>query len=148
MLRSSFACQYSCLDVGLAAALHRSCWCQKQPCTKITVRYLGKTMSGLPGRSLRCSLKRNPAPCRSRRTVSSGLVFWLFTAAIVLRRCSGVRTSISIGATNRGPLRLVEYSWSVLIARKALNVGPFHARFNLNTDSLVLGNRERLRKNI
>ena len=31
-------------------------------------------MSGEPGRSLRCSRKRNPSPCAMRRTISSGLV--------------------------------------------------------------------------
>ncbi len=37
------------------------CPCQKHPCTKITVRYLGRTISGFPGRLATCSRNRYPA---------------------------------------------------------------------------------------
>lgn len=55
----------------------------------MTVFHLGSTMSGDPGRSLRCKRKRYPAPCKTRRTKSSGLVF-LF------------RTRLTIGASRFG----------------------------------------------
>ena len=55
-----FSLHHSVLVPGNLKYLHPSCPCQKHPCTKITVRYLGKTISGLPGRSFTCSRKRNP----------------------------------------------------------------------------------------
>ena len=43
--------QEEVLVAGLAANRQPSCPCQKQPCTKITFRRPGNTMSGVPGRS-------------------------------------------------------------------------------------------------
>lgn len=52
LLRVIFAVQNSVLVLGVVAFL-QSLWpCQKQPCTKITVWYLGRTISGVPGRRL------------------------------------------------------------------------------------------------
>ena len=45
---------------------------QKQPCTKITVRYFGKTISGVPGRSFRCKRNLNPSRWAADRTTRSG----------------------------------------------------------------------------
>ncbi len=49
------------------------CECQKQPCTKIAARRRGNTMSGLPGKSVRCKRKRYPIACSALRTARSGL---------------------------------------------------------------------------
>lgn len=46
----NFSIQNSVLDLGVVATLQPSCRCQKQPCTKMTVRYFVRTMSGFPGR--------------------------------------------------------------------------------------------------
>lgn len=70
-----FGCQYSVRDLGRRPLVQP--WpCQKQPCTNTATRYLGKTMSGVPGRSRRCSLNRIPAACAALRTASSGAVFF------------------------------------------------------------------------
>src|SRR5205085_11974828 len=45
----------SVLVLGTTKYLQPSCPCQKQPCTKITVLYFGKTISGFPGKSFTCS---------------------------------------------------------------------------------------------
>ena len=50
----------------------QQCPCQKQPFTKITLFRAGKTISGVPGRSFRCSLNRKPRRCSTERTDSSG----------------------------------------------------------------------------
>lgn len=68
--------------------------CQKQPCTKITVLYLGNTISGFPGRFLLCSLKRNPAACNALRTRISGLVFADLIARMFFERICGLCTSV------------------------------------------------------
>jgi len=75
MLLSNFFCQNSLRVDGVEACLHPLCLCQKQPCTNITVLYFGRTISGLPGRSLQFILNRNPMRCRRLRTISSGFVF-------------------------------------------------------------------------
>lgn len=64
------------------------CLCQKHPLTNTTVRWRGRTMSGRPGRSLRCNRKRKPAAWSARLTTSSGLVFLPFTAAILRLRAA------------------------------------------------------------
>ena len=61
----------------------QSCPCQKHPFTKITVLNLGKTISGDPGKSLRCSLNLRPLLCRVDLTYISGLVFLLLTEDII-----------------------------------------------------------------
>jgi hypothetical protein len=57
-LRESFAAQNSLRVVGKVDFRHPLCWCQKQPWTKTTDLKRGKTMSGLPGKSSRCSAYR------------------------------------------------------------------------------------------
>ena len=49
--RLNFGSQYLVFDQGVLPSAHFSCWCQKQPWTKITSRRLEKTRSGFPGRS-------------------------------------------------------------------------------------------------
>jgi hypothetical protein len=49
----SFPSHHSRRFVGVVQFLHRLCRCQKHPCTKITVLYFGRTMSGLRG-GIRC----------------------------------------------------------------------------------------------
>lgn len=68
----------------------QSCPCQKHPCTKITFRSLVKTMSGLPGRSLRQTLNLKPNRWARLRTKSSGAVSRLFIARIMRLRASDV----------------------------------------------------------
>ena len=48
--------------------------CQKHPFTNTTLRNLGRTMSGQPGRRLTWMRKRNPNLCSRDRTASSGFV--------------------------------------------------------------------------
>jgi hypothetical protein len=59
----------------------------------MTFRLLGKTRSGVPGRSGRCNLYRYPMPCTSLRTAISGVVSLDFTLRIARVRCAGVRLS-------------------------------------------------------
>lgn len=68
-----FIRQKSGLVFGHLNFLH-SCPCQKQPWTNMAVLYFGRTMSGLPGKSLTCRRYRKPALCRAVRTNNSGLV--------------------------------------------------------------------------
>ena len=72
--RENFCVQYATRDLGIWANRHPMCWCQKQPWTNTADRNLGKTRSGQPGRSLRCSRKRKPIRWAMRRTASSGAV--------------------------------------------------------------------------
>ena len=69
------------------------CPCQKHPWMKNTVRYFGSTMSGLPGRSARWSLKRNPSRCAAFLAAISGAVFFPRTARMFSDRPSRVRWS-------------------------------------------------------
>jgi len=62
LLDSNFDNQNSAFVLGVVALLHPSWRCQKQPWTKTTALYLGSTISGLPGRSRRCSRNRYPIP--------------------------------------------------------------------------------------
>ena len=70
------------------------CPCQKQPCTKTTLRREGNTMSGVPGRSRRWSLNRYPSRCRARRSASSGFVSLCPTFDIMYERRSAVTWSV------------------------------------------------------
>lgn len=76
--RSTFASNFETQNLvlldGVVAYLQPLCRCQKQPCTKTTARYLGRTRSGLPGRSLPCSLNLKPRPCSRLRSTCSGCV--------------------------------------------------------------------------
>lgn len=62
--------------------MHSGCWCQKQPCTNITVLCLGKTISGQPASLRTCILKRKPISCSMERTLSSGVVSLLLIRRI------------------------------------------------------------------
>ncbi len=70
-----FVNQNSVLVFGTTKYLHPLCPCQKHPCMKMAVLYLGSTISGFPGRVLSCNLYLNPRACRNRLTIISGLVF-------------------------------------------------------------------------
>jgi hypothetical protein len=63
---------------------------KKQPWTKIATLRPGITMSGFPGRSVRCSLYRRPISQSNLRTIISGFVFFDLIAAMLRLRCSGV----------------------------------------------------------
>jgi len=81
-------------DFGILNA-GQSVWpCQKQPWTKITVLYFGRTISGVPG--YRRSLIRylNPFEKRNFLTIISGLVFFPWIFAINALRPSEERTSV------------------------------------------------------
>jgi len=73
LLLSNLAFQNSLRVPGMRP-FWQPCACQKQPCTKTTEPYFGRTKSGRPGRSRRCRRKRNPRACNHLRTNSSGLV--------------------------------------------------------------------------
>jgi hypothetical protein len=90
---SNFGSQYSRRVAGVDALEHPGWRCQKQPWINMTVRYLGKTISGLPGRSLRCSRNRNPSPWSKDRTFFSGVVSVDRTRLIISERFSGLKVS-------------------------------------------------------
>ena len=73
--RANFSAQNLRWVLWVDAILHPLCRCQKQPWTRTTALYLGRTMSGLPGREDTLSRKRYPAQCRRLRTLRSGPVF-------------------------------------------------------------------------
>lgn len=79
--------QYSWLEEG-QTNLGQLCLCQKQPFTKITVLYLGNTISGHPGRVRTFFRYRNPFENKYFRTISSGL-------ELVLRICDMFMLRIS-----------------------------------------------------
>lgn len=94
LLAASFGSQKASRDFGILANAHPACRCQKQPCTKITFRRLGKTKSGFPGRSERWRRKRYPRRWMSRRTANSGFVFVARMRDIRSLRASGVSVSV------------------------------------------------------
>ena len=80
--------------LGITASRHPECWCQKQPCTKMTAEYFGRTISGRPGRSLRCRRYLSPALCSPARRSRSGVVFaWRILAMCRLRSSADRRQS-------------------------------------------------------
>lgn len=90
-LPSSFLRHHSLRVFGIRKSLQFLCPCQKQPWTKITVLYFGRTMSGLPGSFLffgPFTVKRSPSPCRIERTMISGFVSLLRIRDIFQERCS------------------------------------------------------------
>jgi hypothetical protein len=112
---SILAFQYLTLLVGRwLPCLHR-CPCQKQPCTKITAAYFGNTISGHPGKSLRCKRKRKPIRCSSERTNISGLVLILRTLAMTRLRSSGL--SLSVIATDNAVAS--QYAGEVLLKQSS-----------------------------
>lgn len=92
---ANFEAQYSGLVRGTDASRHRPCRCQKQPCTMITVRYAGSTMSGVPGSDLTLMRKRKPRRWSARRTVRSGPVSApRMLRMIRLRTCGETRSAM------------------------------------------------------
>ncbi len=81
------------------------CRCQKHPCTIMMARYRGNTISGLPGRSLRWSLKRNPSLWAIRRTTSSGLVSRPRIRDMISFRLARSKISLISQSVGRHPLR-------------------------------------------
>ena len=90
----NFARQKKRLFAGVDAFLQRAWRCQKHPWTKIAILSRGRTMSGRPGRSLRCKRNRKPIRCRRLRTASSGRVSHARTHDINFDRFSGVSVSM------------------------------------------------------
>ena len=93
---------------GIVAYLQPGWPCQKQPLIKMAVLYFGRTMSGFPVKSLRCSRNRKLFANKKRRTKTSGLVSLLRMCDIHLRRCSFDNTSAIIkqklpGSADRRP---------------------------------------------
>lgn len=104
----NFVDQKSTRDLGMEAFEQPSCRCQKQPCTNITVRNFGKTISGDPGRSLRCSRNLSPSACSERLTIISGLVLVRPTDLIIRLRTgstSVLTITVESEARNRQSLR-------------------------------------------
>lgn len=75
---------------GTTAFAQFGCLCQKQPWTKIAVLKRGRTMSGLPGRSVLRREKRKPSRCIMDRTLNSGPVLQLLIRLMFQLRCSDV----------------------------------------------------------
>lgn len=82
-----FGFQYSWLEEG-HTNLGQSCLCQKHPFTKMTVLYLGSTISGQPGSFFTFLRYRNPFEKRYLRTISSGFEFVLRMRDIFMLRTS------------------------------------------------------------
>lgn len=90
--RAIFGCQKSIRVFGTRPFEHP--WpCQKHPCTNTAIFRLGKTISGLPGRSFRWSRYLKPARWSALRTAISGPVSFERTACMMRRRWSRVRVS-------------------------------------------------------
>ena len=87
-----FFVQYSVFDAG-QTNLGQSCLCQKQPLTKMTVRYFGRTMSGFPGSFATFFRYRKPCANRYLRTNSSGFEFLLRIWDMFFLRSSDDRLS-------------------------------------------------------
>lgn len=94
-LRSSFPPQKSVRELGTFARLQSRCPCQKQPLTKIATFRPGSTMSGVPGRSLRCSRYRYPFAKSALRTRISGFVSFPRMPAIISLRFLGETMSFN-----------------------------------------------------
>ena len=60
VVASNFFIQKSVFDEGVVAFGQPGCLCQKQPCTKIAVLYLGSTISGRPRSLEKWTLNRYP----------------------------------------------------------------------------------------
>lgn len=104
LLRACLSAQKSVRVFGSRAYLHM--WpCQKQPCTKTTVRHLASTMSGVPGSVETWTRKRSPRRCSIDRTVTSGAVCFRLTEAMIRLRAvfetvSIVRRGMMLPAAN------------------------------------------------
>ena len=96
MLAANLVCQYSGCVAGVVA-YRQSLWrCQKQPCTKTTAQYFGKTRSGQPLISFACTRYRSPRACSARLNTISGLVFFPLIPDIIRDRA--LLSTISITA--------------------------------------------------
>lgn len=89
-LLAIFNCQ---LQSGGILKAGQLCWCQKQPCTKITALYLVSTKSGVPLSFFECRRKRNPNACKALRTASSAAESLFLIARIFRERVSRSCTS-------------------------------------------------------
>ncbi len=108
-LRSSFGPQNSGRDLG-GRPIRQPWACQKQPFTKTIFRRDVNTISGVPGRSRRCNRNLYPSECRSRRTKSSGAVFFPPMRDINALRLSGDRLSAMVqgsGCRDYNPARSI-----------------------------------------
>ncbi len=85
--------QNTAFVLGSTKNEHPSCPCQKQPLTKTTLLYLGKTMSGLPGRRLSLVRYRSPFLNKKRLTSNSALVSLPLMERMILLRCAGEKRS-------------------------------------------------------
>lgn len=92
---SNFVCQFCSLDRGVVVYLHPGWRCQKQPWTKMAVRYLGSARSGRPGNFSSCSVYLNPRRCKKRRTANSGFVSLDRIPDIIRERVALSTTSMS-----------------------------------------------------
>lgn len=75
-LRSNFSSQNATLVFGLVVRRQLRCRCQKHPCTNTTLLSLGKTRSGVPGKSRRCKRKRKPSRWAELLTTISAREFF------------------------------------------------------------------------
>ena len=91
-LARSFAFQKSWRVSGSLDSEQR-CACQKQPWMNTTVRYFGKTRSGLPGSERSCNRYHNPRACTPRRISISGFVSLPRMRLMLSWRCAAVSTS-------------------------------------------------------
>lgn len=87
--RANLSAQKPELLAGADARRQSRCLCQKQPCTKIAALCFFSTRSGLPGKSLGWSRKRNPRAWSSRRRRISGRVFLARMPLIMRERVAG-----------------------------------------------------------
>ena len=94
MLAPNFASQNSARVAGVVAKRHPGCRCQKQPWTKQTARYPGKTRSGFPGRLAPCRRYLKPRACRALRRSISGRVFLPLMPDIMRERVLGSTMSV------------------------------------------------------
>ena len=94
--RWNFSIQNSTLVLGVRVLGHPGCLCQKQPCTKITLRRPLKTMSGCPGIPSDVTLNLYPRECRRLRTRRSGRVSRDRTFAICFDLSRWFRESVIV----------------------------------------------------
>lgn len=91
-------------DFGQYENLQPAWRCQKQPCTNMMVRYIGRTMSGEPGMSFRCTRNRYPSRWRVDLTISSGRVSVPLIRDMFRLRWADVRQSTCV--THFQPVRI------------------------------------------
>src|SRR5258707_196855 len=93
LLAANFLHQKIDRTLGVVVFEQPLCRCQNQPWINSTLCRLGKTRSGLPGKSRRWRRKRYARECTTRRTIISGFVFLLRTLDI--RR---LRSTVTCGS--------------------------------------------------